>query len=41
MELLDDCYHLRWYPDAGEFLPQKGAVDSVTSLFDINEAYEE
>ena len=29
VEMLDDCYHLRWYSDASEYLPQEGSVDGV------------
>ena len=41
MELLDDCYHMQWYSDESEHLPQKSAVDGVVSLLEINEAHQE
>ena len=41
VELLDDCYHLRWYSDASEYLPQEGAVNGVVRLPEVYEAYEE
>ena len=41
VDLSDDLYHLRWYSDSRKYLPQKGAVDSVVSLLEINEAHEE
>ena len=41
VELSDDCYYLRWYSDASEYLPQEGAVNGVVRLLEINEAYEE
>ena len=33
--------HLRWYSDANEYLPQKGAVNGFVSLLEIYEAHEE
>ena len=41
VELLDDCYHLRWYSDASEYLPKEGAVNGVVRLLEIYEAHEE
>ena len=35
VELLDDCYHLRWYSDASEYLPQEGAVNGAVRLLEI------
>ena len=37
MELLDDCYQLRWYSDASEYLPQEGAVNGVVRLLEVYE----
>ena len=41
VELLDDCYHQRWYPDAGEYLPQEGTFNGVVRLLEIYQAHEE
>ena len=41
VELLDDCYHLRWYSDASEYLPQEGAVNGVVRLLEVYKAHEE
>ena len=41
VELLDDCYHLRWYSDASECLPQEGTVKGVVRLLEMYEAHEE
>ena len=40
VESLDDCYHLRWYPNASEHLPHEGAVNGVARLLEIYEAHE-
>ena len=37
VDMSDDCYHLLWYPDASDYLPQKGAVDNnEVRLLEIN-----
>ena len=41
MDLLDDCYHMRWYSDASEYLPEEGAVNGIVHLLKIYEAHEE
>ena len=40
VESLDDCYHLRWYSDAIEYLSQEGAVNGIVRLLEIYEAHE-
>ena len=43
IELLVDCYHLQWYFDASEYLPEEDAAYVVVRLLEIYryEAYEE
>ena len=41
MELSDGCYHLRWYSNVREYLPQEGTFNGVVRLLEINRAHEE
>ena len=41
VEVLDDCFHLRWCSDASEYLPQEGAINGVERLLKIYEAHEQ